>query len=59
MMGKAISLKVFILTSLMRNNKDELEKLLRASYTIESFRNTDIYTALNQWSVGNDMAILK
>lgn len=42
-----------------RTNKDELEKLLRASYTIESFRNTDIYTALNQWSVGNDMAILK
>lgn len=42
-----------------RTNKDELEKLLRASYTIDSFRNTDIYAALNQWSMDNEVAILK
>lgn len=42
-----------------RTNKDELEKLLRASYTIDNFRNTDIYAALNQWCIDKEIAILK
>lgn len=42
-----------------KTDKDELEKLLRASYAMDHFKNTHICRALAQWAVDNNMPILR
>lgn len=42
-----------------KTDKEEIERLLRASYTSESFQKTQIYGDMAQWCVDNNMVILK
>ena len=42
-----------------RTDKDELEKILRASYSPDNFKTTNIFTALTQWVTNNGIPILR
>lgn len=42
-----------------KTNKDELEKLLRASYSPDSFKKTAICAALSHWGLQNGIQILR
>ena len=41
-----------------KTDKEEIEKLLRTSFTNDSFHRTRLYTALSKWSRDNKMALL-
>ena len=42
-----------------QTDKEEIEKLLRSSYTHASFEQTELFGRLAEWCVENDMMILK
>lgn len=41
-----------------KTNKDDLEKILRATFSLDSFSHTNIYGALSQWTIDNGIIVL-
>ena len=42
-----------------KTDKEEIEKLLRVSFSADSFKKTRLYASLDQWGVNNGMKITK